>query len=127
MKFFIEVCMIAIKSTKRVFEWKMLFYIGCLLIPSACCSSQFVPTDDTVIPEQCSFHPGVGYNIGNLYSAFLLIRLNTITYIFIELQKLTCIFLLLPGVGNIKRVFLWHRHSEGVFDLSFLLVVTTRV
>lgn len=50
-----------------------------------------------------------------------------LNYIFIELQKLTCIFLLLSGVGNIKRIFLWHRHPEGVFDLSSLLVVTTRM
>lgn len=49
MKFFAEVCMIVIKSTKRMFEWKMLFCIGCLLIPSACCSSQFMPVDDIVI------------------------------------------------------------------------------
>lgn len=49
MKFFTEVCMIGIKSTKRIFEWKMLFYISCLLIPPACCSSQFKGVDDTVV------------------------------------------------------------------------------
>lgn len=79
MKFFIEVCMIAIESTKRMFEWKMLFYIGCLLILPACCSSQFMPMDDTLIQEQCFFYPDGGCNVGNLYSAFLLICLSMIT------------------------------------------------
>lgn len=68
MEFFTEVCMIVIKSTKRIFEWKMLFYISYLLIPP---SSQFMPVDDTVV---CI---NVGCNVGSLYLTFLLISLTT--------------------------------------------------
>lgn len=129
IKFFIEVCMIAIKSTKRIFEWKMLFYISCLLIPPACCSSQFMPDDDTVV---CI----------NVFSTQMLDAMQEVFiwhfYLYAWLQSLKLYFYWVPEINLhlfccclmleiLSNVFLLHRHPEGFFTSVSQRLIMTRM